>query len=215
MSLPAFHEVRFPVDVAFGSVGGPERATEIIRLGSGYEQRNSRWSQSRRRFNAGYGIKTLDALHEVIAFFEERRGQLFGFRFRDPLDWKSCPPGSTPAANDCKIGTGNGALANFQLTKTYGSGSTAYERMINKPVIGTVLVQVDGLAQDEGTDFTVDSATGKVSFLAGSIPANGATVKAGFEFDVPVRFDSDRLDINLAAFQAGDIPAIPVVEIKL
>ena len=81
---PAFHEVRFPVDISLGSSGGPERSTEIVTLGSGHEQRNQRWSLSRRKFDAGYGVKGLDALHDVIAFFEARRGPLFGFRFRDP-----------------------------------------------------------------------------------------------------------------------------------
>ena len=78
-----FHEVRFPLDVALRGSGGPSRLTEIVTLASGREHRNSRWAGSRRRYDAGLGVRTVDALHTVIAFFEERRGRLFGFRFRD------------------------------------------------------------------------------------------------------------------------------------
>ena len=215
MATTAFHEVRFPVDVAFGSSGGPERATEIVTLGSGYEERNTRWADSRRRFDAGYGIKTLDDLHEIIAFFEERRGQLYGFRFRDPLDWKSCAPGSTPSATDILLGTGDGAQTDFQLIKKYGSGSNAYDRTINKPVTGTVRIAVDGTEKTEGTHFTIDTATGTVAFTSGNVPASGKNVKAGFEFDTPVRFDAAHLEINLDAFKAGAIPSVPLVEIRL
>jgi uncharacterized protein (TIGR02217 family) len=214
-ALIPFHEVRFPTAIAFGATGGPERKTEIVALGSGREERNSRWADSRRRYNAGYGVKSLDDLHAVIAFFEERRGRLYGFRWRDRSDWKSCPPGGTPAATDQAIGTGDGTTAAFQLVKAYGSGFSPYSRAIVKPVAGTVTVAVDGEAAAEGTDWTLDPATGIVTFVSGAIPADGAAVTAGYEFDVPVRFDTDRLEINLTAFAAGDIPAIPLVEIRV
>jgi len=213
MSIQAFHEVRFPTDVAFNSVGGPERLTEIVRLGSGQEERNARWAQSRRRFNAGYGIKTLDDLHEIIVFFEERRGRLHGFRFRDPLDWKSCRPSETPSPTDIRIGTGDGANRAFQLVKSYGTGTAQYLRTIVKPVAGTLRVSVAGSEKTEGPDFTVDVATGLITFSLAATPGDGDAVRAGFEFDLPARFDVDRLDINLAAFEAGDIAQIPVVEL--
>ncbi|PLX39064.1 MAG: TIGR02217 family protein [Hyphomicrobiales bacterium] len=211
----SFHEVRFPVDVAFGSIGGPERVTEIVELASGVEKRNSRWADSRRRYDAGYGIRTLDDLYEVIAFFEQRRGRLHGFRFRDPLDWKSCKPSLDPSPLDQVIATGDGSTWDFQLTKAYGGGGSRYTRPITKPVAGTVVVAVAGNIREEGTDFTVDTATGIITFLAGSRPADGTTITAGYEFDVPVRFDIDRLQINLAAFQAGNLPAVPMVEVRL
>ncbi|MBB4305042.1 uncharacterized protein (TIGR02217 family) [Rhodobium orientis] len=213
MSDPAFHEVRFPTDLAFNSTGGPERQTEVVRLGSGREERNTRWAESRRRFDAGYGIRTLNDLHEVIVFFEERRGRLHGFRFRDPLDWKSCAPTATPAPTDCRIGTGDGDTRAFQLVKVYGSSSTKYTRSIAKPVAGTVRVAVDGAEKDEGADFALDAATGIVTFSSAETPAADAVIRAGFEFDVPVRFDTDRLEINLAAFEAGELPSVPLVEI--
>ena len=211
----AFHEVRFPVEVAFGSTGGPERRTEIVTLGSGFEERNSPWADSRRRYNAGYGVRSLDDLHGVIAFFEARHGRLHGFRWKDRADFKSSAPQATPAATDQAIGTGDGAADTFQLVKSYASGSQTYTRTIRKPVAGTVLVAVDGQVKTESTQFTVDTATGAVTFTGGNVPGVGAAVTAGFEFDVPVRFDADFLEINLAAFEAGDIPAIPIVEIRL
>lgn len=209
--MPAgFHEVRFPLDVALGATGGPEWRTDVVTLGSGAEHRNARWSRSRRRYNAGYGIKTLDALHDVLGFFEERRGRLFGFRWHDRLDGRSGPPGRAPEPGDQWIATGDGATRTFQLVKGYGAGLALYVRRIDKPVAGTVTVAVAGtvLAPEA---VSVDTATGLVT-LAGA-PAPGAIITAGFMFDVPVRFDTDALDIDLAAFTAGVIPAIPLVEI--
>lgn len=209
--MAGFHEVRFPVDVAFGSTGGPQRRTEVVTLGSGREQRNSRWARSRRRFDAGYGIRTLDELAEVIAFFEERRGRLYGFRFRDPLDFKSCPPSRTPAPTDQQIGIGDGATRTFRLVKRYGAGFAPYDREIAKPVAGTVRVAVGG-AEQVAPAFALDTSSGVVTFA--SPPAAGAVVTAGFQFDCPVRFDTDAIEIDLSAFQAGALPSVPVVEIR-
>ena len=210
-----FHEVRFPTDVAFGATGGPERRTDIVALGSGHEERNSRWADSRRRYDAGYGVTTLDELHAVVAFFEERRGQLYGFRWRDAGDFKSCPPQQTVAPTDQVIGTGDGTSAAFQLVKQYGSAHAPWTRTIAKPVNGTVVIAVDAVPQLAGSDFNVDHATGLVTFVSGSIPGVGATVTAGFEFDVPVRFDTDRLEVNLGGFKHGAIPSIPIVEVRI
>jgi uncharacterized protein (TIGR02217 family) len=210
-----FHDVRFPPSISRGSHGGPERRTDVVVLGSGHEERNSRWADSRRSYNAGYGVRSLDDLHAVIAFFEERRGRLYGFRWRDHADCKSGPPQVSPTAFDQAIGTGDGTTISFQLKKTYGSGVAPWTRAIRKPVAGSVVVAVGGAVQTPATHFTVDSTTGLVTFLPGHVPAAGQPITAGFEFDVPVRFDTDRLEINLTGFQSGAIPSIPVVEIRL
>lgn len=210
----SFHEVLFPQRLAFGSTGGPERRTDIVTLASGYEERNTPWAQSRRRYNAGYALSTLDDIHALIAFFEARQGRLYGFRFRDALDCKSCAPSAAPSPTDQTIGVADGTLAAFQLMKTYVSGSQSYARTIAKPVSGSVRIAVDGVEKTLGMDFSVDTTTGIITFLAGHIPASGA-VTAGFMFDVPVRFDTDRLEINLAAFEAGHVPDIPLVEIRI
>ncbi len=215
MGLVGFHEVRFPLRVAFGATGGPERRTEVVSLASGFEERNARWASSRRRYDAGEGIRSRDDLHAVIDFFEERRGRLYGFRYADPVDHGSCRPSATPAADDQEIGTGDGTTATFRLKKRYGDLYAPYERPIDKPVAGSVKVAVAGIELAEGDDFTVAVAAGEVTFLPHAVPAPGATVTAGFLFDVPVRFDTDRLEINLRSFDAGLIPSIPIVEIRL
>jgi uncharacterized protein (TIGR02217 family) len=115
---------------------------------------------------------------------------------------------------DQAIGTGDGVTATFQLAKTYGATYAPYARPIAKPVAGSVRVAVNGIEQTEGSAFSVDTTTGIVTFLAGHIPASGAAIRAGFLFDVPVRFDSDYLEVDLSAFAAGSVPRIPLVEIK-
>jgi uncharacterized protein (TIGR02217 family) len=114
-----FHEVRFPVALSFGSSGGPERRTEIVTLTNGYEERNTPWEHSRRRYDAGIGLRSLVDLEAVIAFFEARRGQLYGFRWKDWTDWNSAGHGKSPGAADQRIGTGDGATRVFQLSKVY------------------------------------------------------------------------------------------------
>lgn len=205
----AFHEVRFPAAVSFGSSGGPERRTEIVTLGSGREERNTPWAYGRRRYEAGVGLSTLDELHAVIAFFEARRGRLHGFRWKDHVDFQSCGPLGVVSATDQTIGTGDGAQTAFQLVKVYGDAAGSAVRTITKPVAGSVRVAVDGVEAMSG--WSLDAATGVVTFAAA--PAMGASVTAGFQFDVPVRFDTDRLSVNLAAFRAGEAPDLPVVEI--
>jgi uncharacterized protein (TIGR02217 family) len=209
--MAAFHEVRFPIAVAFGSLGGPERRTEIVVTGSGREERNGRWAHARRRFDVGYGVKSLEALAEVVAFFEERRGRLYGFRFRDPLDWASCGPGAMIAATDQRLGTGDGERRDFALRKRYGAGAAPYFRPIEKPVAGTIRIAVDGVEAPPAA-FAIDTTTGIVTLE--EAPADGASVEAGFAFDCPVRFDTDRLEISLSAFEAGVAPSIPIVEIR-
>lgn len=212
--MPAFHEILFPLDVALGSRGGPERRTEIVTTGSGREERNARWAHARRRWNAGYGVKSLDALSAVVAFFEERRGRLHGFRWRDRLDHSSAASGVSPSPGDQLIGTGNGERVSFQLVKIYGSEYAPYQRPIAKPVAGSIRVAVNGAEAEEGEDFDSDPVSGLVVFRAGHIPPVGAEITAGFLFDVPARFDTDFLEVDLAAFASGEIPSIPILEIR-
>jgi uncharacterized protein (TIGR02217 family) len=213
--LSSFHDVVFPLAVSFGATGGPERRNEIVLLASGREKRNVRLSQSRHNYDAGTGLRSLDDLHEVVAFFEARRGSLHAFRFRDPFDMKSCAPGATPAPDDQMLGTGDGETARFALVKVYGTGEDAYRRFIAKPVDGSLRVAVAGVEKASPADFSFDAATGEVVFSPGAIPVDGAAVTAGFVFDVPVRFDTERLSVSLKAFKAGQIPSIPLVEVLL
>ena len=206
----AFHEVRFPDDISRGVRGGPERRTQVVTLASGDEERNASWANSRRRYDVAYGIRRADDLAAVVAFFEARNGRLYGYRFKDWADYKSCTPSQTPSATDQAIGTGDGVTTDFQLVKAYASGSQSWTRAITKPVAGSVLVAIDGTEQTSG--WSVDTTTGIVSFTAA--PASGAVITAGFEFDVPVRFDTDTLDVTLDFERLGSITSIPLLEIR-
>ncbi len=209
----AFHEIRFPANLSFGSVGGPERRTEIVTLANGFEERNTPWAHSRRRYDAGVGLRSLNDVEALIAFFEARAGQLHGFRWKDWSDFKSCPPSGVPGPEDQLIGTGDGVTTVFQLQKTYVSGLQSYARPIRKPVAGSVVVAVSEDPKVEGLEFSVNAETGEVSF---SLPPElGTRVSAGFEFDVPVRFDADTVQTSAASFKAGDVPSVPIVEIRL
>lgn len=208
-----FHDIRFPASLSFGSIGGPERRTDVVTLANGHEERNSPWAHARRRYDAGLGLRSLDDLEALIAFFEARRGQVFGFRWKDWSDFKSGRASAGIDFRDQVIGQGDGKRQRFTLAKTYRSGSYRYVRPISKPVEGSVVL---GLGQEqlkEGVDFTLDSATGQVTLTYA--PDAGVEVVAGFEFDVPVRFDTDRIQTSVASFQAGDAPSVPVVEVRL
>jgi uncharacterized protein (TIGR02217 family) len=209
----SFHEIRFPTSLSFGSVGGPERRTEIVTLANGFEERNAPWAHARRRYDAGVGIRSMDDIETLIAFFEARRGQLFGFRWKDWTDFKSCLPSREIAYTDQVIGQGDGVTRAFRLTKRYRSGFEDYVRPIAKPVADRVLVGIGADELVETVHYTLDPASGIVTFA--EPPGQGAEITAGFEFDVPVRFDTDRIQTSVANFKAGEIPTVPVVEVRL
>jgi len=209
----AFHDIRFPASLSFGSIGGPERRTDIVTLSNGFEERNTPWAHSRRRYDAGLGLRSLDDVETVIAFFEARSGQLHAFRWKDWSDHKSCAPSAAVSDEDQLIGTGDGMNRVFHLQKSYRSGLQTYVRPIRKPVLGTVVVAIEGDGKVDGVEFTVDPTTGEVTFTLP--PEAGARVTAGFEFDVPVRFDTDQIQTSVASFNAGEVPKVPVVEVRL
>lgn len=208
--MSIFHDVIFPMRLAFGASGGPVRITQITALASGGEARNNPHQFSRRRFNAAAGLKSNADLLSLIEFFEARQGQLHGFRFKDPLDHLSCTLGDEPRGDDQYIGLGDGHTQTFQLVKNYGEIAGGYQRNITKPVLGSALLTIDGfpLASPE---FTVDELSGIITF--GIAPPSGAVIRAGYRYDVPVRFDVDHLDISLEAFGAGEIANVPLIEL--
>lgn len=208
-----FHEVRFPTNLSFGSVGGPERRTEIVTLANGFEERNTPWAHSRRRYDAGVGMQSLDDVEELIAFFEARQGQLCGFRWKDWADFKSSISSGAVDYLDQVIAIGDGVETVYPLVKVYASGGVEYRRPIVKPVLSTVRIGVAGTELTDTVHFNVDVATGLVTF--DFAPEEGVEISAGFEFDVPVRFDTDGIQTSVASFQAGDVPNVPVVEVRV
>ena len=206
----AFHEIRFPDNISRGARGGPERRTQVVELASGDEERNASWANSRRRYDVAYGIRRADDLATVVAFFEARNARLFGFRYKDWADYKSSLPSLAISPTDQQIGTGNGSLKTFQLSKRYTSGAQSWTRTIAKPVAGTIMIALGLVEQMSG--WTLDATTGVVTFT--TAPGSGVIVRAGFEFDVPVRFDTDMLDVTLDIERLGSITSIPLLEIR-
>ncbi len=208
-----FHEVRFPTALSFGSNGGPQRRTDIVTLANGFEERNTPWEHSRRHYDAGIGLRSIDDVDAVISFFEARRGQLYGFRWKDWSDFKSCKPSMDITPLDQDMGRGDGQNKTFKLVKTYFSGEQTYVRPVVKPVKGTVKIALAGDPNIETVDYEVNLSTGEVTFI--SAPDIDVRVTAGFEFDVPVRFDTDRIITSAATFNAGEVPSVPVIEVRL
>lgn len=209
----AFHEIRFPVNISLGSIGGPERLTEVVTLANGFEERNTPWVNSRRHYQAGFGVQSMDDIQTLVSFFESRRGRMHGFRWKDWSDYKSCLPSRTPSHIDQFIGVGDGENTKFQLRKIYSSGEQSYTRIINKIVFGSTLVAIEGVEKLEGQEFRVDINTGVVEFV---IPPDiGVRITAGFEFDVPVRFDTDEIMVSVTSFQAGEPPEVPIIEVRV
>jgi len=199
----AFIEARFPTDIAFGSSGGPEYSTDIVVVQSGFEQRNANWSQARARYNVAHGVKTQAQLDALIAFFRARKGRADGFRFKDWADYK---------VTGQNIGTGNGTVTVFQLKKEYVSGSVTETRTITKPVSGTIAIYKNAVLQN-GSTYTADTTNGQITF--NTAPANGMAITADFEFDVPVRFDTDRLSSQLDTYGSHSWNDISLVEIRV
>lgn len=196
-----FHDVIFPLSLAFGASGGPMRKTDITALANGFEHRNSSHAHSRRRYNAAAGIKSNADMETLIAFFEARHGQLYSFRFKDPLDH---------SVDNAPIATGDGQATEFQLIKIYGDDAGRYVRKITKPREASMTLFVDGQAVGLD-DISINYHTGIIVF--DTAPVVGSIITASFDFDVIVRFDTDHLDVSLEAFGAGEIASIPLIEV--
>lgn len=206
--VQAFDDVLYPLALARDTAVSPEFSTSVAVTASGHERRNSLWSDARLSFDVGPGIRSERELGTLIEFFRARRGAARGFRLSDPFDFSSNAMTGTPTHGDQLIGTGDGLAAEFPLIKTYGSGDEPQIRTITRPRAETVVVSVDGAP---ATDWML--ADGHiVSFT--QAPAEGAEIRAGFLFDVPVRFAQDRLDVTGANFAAGEAPSVPLVEIR-
>lgn len=201
--MSGFHEVTFPARLAFGSGAGIERRTQIVSLASGFERRISPWALGRRRYLIGAGVRSLADAAELLSFFEAREGRLYGFRFRDFADFKSCVVNAVPGPEDQVLEPVTATT--FQLVKRYGE----VVRPVAKPVVGSVRVAVGGVEALSG--WTVDMVTGVVTFEE---PPDGE-VTAGFLFDTPVRFDSERIDVTLESFDAGRVAAVGLVEVRV
>lgn len=199
--MPAFHEVQFPPKIAYGATGGPEFSTAITKTQGGFEQRNINWQKPLGSWDISTGIKSKADMDAIKAFFINRFGRAHGFRFKDWLDYQGVGQ---------NLGNGNGTKTQFQLTKTYVNGSFTHVRDIKKPVTGTVKIYLNGVLQASG--YTLNTTTGMVTFS--SAPSSGVVVSADFEFDVPVRFDIDKIAARIDGPGQYVWDAIPIVELR-
>jgi uncharacterized protein (TIGR02217 family) len=208
LSDPFFHDVRLPENISYGVTGGPLHSTTVQRTTSGHERRNVNWRYGLHRWDLAHAFRQFSPsvaerdIGVLVAFFQARRGRAFAFRFKDWVDHQADPQ---------VLGTGDGVARTFQLVKWYGDAAGAYRRVITKPVAGTVRVYLDGTEQG-GSVWSLGHVTGLLTL--DDPPAEGVQVLAGFEFDVPVRFDMDKMDITIENYDQGEWTAIIVQEVR-
>ena len=207
-AMDPFDDVLYPFALGTGASVAPEFSTSIAVTASGHERRNSLWSDARLHFDVGPGIRSETELAELIAFFRARRGPARGFRLMDPFDNSTNGISNMPTMLDQLIGIGDGARADFQLVKNYGSGAEPQVRAITRPRADTLVVSIAGVGT---TAWTLGD---KGMLRLSTAPAAGAQIRAGFRFDVPVRFAEDRLDVSGINFAAGEAPSVPLIEIR-
>jgi uncharacterized protein (TIGR02217 family) len=196
-----FIEERFPDDISYGSSGGPEYSTDVVITASGAEHRNINWQQARARYNVAHGVKTEEQLQELIAFFRARKGRAIGFRFKDWSDYQI--PRQV-------LARGDGNNKEFQLSKHYVSGDATEPRIITKPVPGSVQLWLNS---SKYSDFEVNHTNGIICFT--HPPPPEATIEIACEFDVPVRFDTDRLAARLDAYGVNSWHDISLIEVRI
>lgn len=199
----SFVEIQFPSDISYGATGGPTYSTDVVSMFSGHEQRNSNWKNALGRYNISTGVKTEKQWQNLISFFHICKGKAYGFRFKDWSDYKAVRQ---------KIAISDGVKTEFQLIKTYSSGDTVVTRIIKKPIKNTVKIYQQSNLRRE-LDYSVDYSTGIITFAEALNP--GTIILADFEFDVPVRFDTDELQISIDSFNSGSWSGVNLIEVRI
>jgi uncharacterized protein (TIGR02217 family) len=190
-----FRDIPFPPFVARGATGGPSFSTSVVTLASGAEQRNILWANSRGKWNISTGIRTREQMLDVIAFFHVVKGRAYSFRFKDWNDYGATDQSMVEVTSTV-----------WQLVKRYNIGGFEHVRTITKPVVGTVVVKVGASVV---TPAGIDYQTGKVTFSS----APGSAPTASFEFDVPVRFETDHLPVQANAWDQQVVSQIDLTEV--
>jgi len=191
-----FLDISFPDAVARGATGGPGFSTNVVTLGSGAERRNIQWADARGEWNISTGIRTRAEMQAVIAHFYIVKGRGYSFRFKDWTDYQATDQAMAEVTPTV-----------WQLVKRYNIGGYEHERTITKPVLGTVAIKIGG---SPVVPSEIDYLTGLVTF--GSAPGSAPT--ASFEFDVPVRFDTDKLPVQANAWDQQIVSQINLIEVK-
>lgn len=195
-----FLEIQFPTDIAYGVAGGPEFYTDVITSSSGYEQRNINWYYARCKYNLAPAIKDKEQLDRLLAFFRICQGKALGFRFKDWSDYQ---------INNNLIAIADGITSSFQLIKRYSFLDQSIVRKISKPVPNTIKVYCSNLSEIPEINYS----TGQIKFT--KTPEKGAEIRADGEFDVPVRFDIDKLATSIESYEVYSHQEIPLIELKI
>ena len=201
-----FDDVIFPLEIGRNAIATAAFSTNVVTTFSGHERRNSDWADARQSYDVSPGVRSENELGVLLAFFRARRGPAIGFRFNDPFDNSSKEMTKTPTALDQVLGVGNGLQTSFPVIKTYGIDGQV--RRVTRPQPGSITVAVNG------TITTAWMLYDKGIIQFETAPVSGATVTAGFRFDVPVRFSDDSIEVSRETFGAGDMPSVPLIEIK-
>ena len=194
-----FDDVRLDEKISYGSRVGPVYRTTIIAGEAGYEQAVQHWSRGRLQMIIGSGLKDRDDAALLIAFFRARAGRARAFRVKDWTDY-------TTVDQPCLLLT-SGADDTYQLQKHYTSGGVTEIRSITKPVSATATVKRNGIAV--GSGYSINYATGVLTVS----PSLGGTWTWSGQFDVPMRFDTDVMDMNIEAFDTRTWEGIPLIEV--
>lgn len=190
-----FLEERLDDRIRYGSDYQDQYSVSIVTTSGGQEYRSMFHNFPVRTFDVSYLLDNDDTYLKLHAIYHRAHGMYGGFRIRCFDEWSSNGRTSTPTETDQLCKKVNTTV--WQLRKWYGTNGTAGTsgypyRIIHKPVSGTVKVAVNGtLVAGPGANWTVDTTTGLVT-LSGAVAATvvADNVRAGFEFDFPVRFDT-------------------------
>lgn len=196
----AFIDARILECVAYGFSFGPEFRTTVTELRSGSEARNAEWARFRWRGVAPYQNINPDDYHALLGAFLRAKGMANTFRFKNWMEGavEGQPLGNAPSGTTA-----------VQLVRTYDPfGGSSYQRTVTKPVAGTVTVYQNGVAKAGSVDTSTGLFTPSTSWSAGQ------PLTADFEYDIPMRFDSDNLPFNYENFRAlsGEAAIVEVLE---
>lgn len=226
-----FRDFQLPEEIERGALGGPRFKTTVLPLDSGFEKRNIDWSVTRGEWDVGYGLllkfqadptSVVFDLDTIMNMFYGVQGRADSFRFKDWADFEIALESGTELDPQL-IGLGDDSTTVFQVFKRYtttlASGILTYDRDVIKLLTGATDVFLDGVLQVSG--FTIDVNLGTVTFTVppastgGTGPSSEEIVAVRCrEYHNHVRFDTDKLDVNMEIFNVGSWPNIPIVELR-
>lgn len=207
---------RFPTTANYGYTSRPKYSVTVVRRVGGHERRNRNWTYPLHQFNLTIGPYDDDAIQEILEYWHALGGIETGFRFKDWVDYKSCRVSDVVTNLDQPLVLADAGASprQYQLTKRYTKGARIQDRLIKKPVSGTIVVADNGSSLVENTDYSIDYGTGLVTMLTSASGSPiGSALTWGGEFDVPVRFEDD-FAVQVVHHQAQSVPA-SLMELRL